>query len=157
MTNFEFISDVLLFYIFQCLSRFWHFLAQQFLQVDIGSLIRITVRWFSSRRWQNSLSLCWNNFEKIPRNGMKMMDKENGILWHFVAQHKISIKLITLKIYARSYTRPEVKFEMAPNLTKLAPHELIWCFYTSVWSALIIWTFSLPNIKVRSSITLTPR
>ena len=74
---------------------------------------------------------------------MKMMDKENGILWHFVAQHKISIKLITLKIYAASCTRPEVKFEMAPNLTKLAPHELIWCFYTSVWSALIIliWTF----------------
>ena len=38
---------------------------------------------------------------------MKMMDKENGILWHFVAQHKISIKLITLKIYAViKLTRP---------------------------------------------------
>ena len=53
-----------------------------------------------------------------------MMDKENGILWHFVAQHKISIKLITLKIYALDPVM------VAPNIfkpnqvsTTKAPHE----------------------------------
>ena len=56
---------------------------------------------------------------------MKMMDKENGILWHFVAQHKISIKLITLKIYALiKLTRPGAG-GTKPNQvsTTKAPHE----------------------------------
>ena len=56
---------------------------------------------------------------------MKMMDTENGILWHFVAQHKISIKLITLKIYALiKHTRPGAD-GTKPNQvsTTKAPHE----------------------------------
>ena len=50
-----------------------------------------------------------------------MMDKENGrtsILLHFVAQHKISIKLITLKIYGT--TTPD---SSSTKVTMLAPHE----------------------------------
>ena len=84
---------------------------------------------FGSRHGGYSSGNVWNC--KIPRNGMKMMDKENGILCHFVAQHKISIKLITLKIYATSYTRLD-DGGTKPNQvsTTGAPHDLIWCFYT---------------------------
>ena len=106
-----------------------HFLAQRFLDTGCSWYVSqyVDPRHGGYKTKSGNVEIIF----KIPRNGMKMMDKENGILWHFVAQHKISIKLITLKIYATSYTRLDAG-GTKPNQvsTTGAPHDLIWCFYT---------------------------